>query len=161
MASTKTHFSTQQRIEVQIAGPHYAFLFHLFFQYFAQNFDAKKPSTFSYRTSFFRGRTPLRGRLRSKTLVTPNCYLFNATLRKKMQNKGPKKKLPNFTSNRFIPTNFDAGSSNLASERLETAGNPIFHQFFSEFLPYFECLGNRTPNIIQSRRSKGEDVAFI
>ena len=29
---------------------------------------------------------------------------------------------------RFISTNFDAGSSNPASGRRETAGNPIFHQ---------------------------------
>ena len=31
---------------------------------------------------------------------------------------------------RFISTNFDAGSLNLASERLETAGNLIFRYFF-------------------------------
>ena len=42
-----------------------------------------------------------------------------------MQKNGPQK-------SRLISTNFDAGSSNLASERRETAGNPIF-QFFSHF----------------------------
>ena len=42
-----------------------------------------------------------------------------------MENKGPK-------TSRLILTNFDAGSSNLASERRETAGNPIFRKFFQK-----------------------------
>ena len=41
----------------------------------------------------------------------------------KLQNKGP-------PPNRLTSTNFDAGSSNLASERRETAGNLIFRKFF-------------------------------
>ena len=36
----------------------------------------------------------------------------------------------NIAANTFISTNFDAGSSNLASERPETAGNLIFCVFF-------------------------------
>ena len=62
-----------------------------------------------------------------------------------MQSKGPKSNFSEFVSNRLISTNFDSGSSNLASERRETAGNPIFHNFsqISQFFAFRRSSSSR------------------
>ena len=49
-----------------------------------------------------------------------------AEITTKLQNKGPRKVLSEFAPNELIVTNFDAGSSNLASEPPLTAGSVFF-----------------------------------
>ena len=56
-------------------------------------------------------------------------FFFGYLSRKKIQKIEKRASV----SDRLISTNFDAGSSNLASERRETAGDPIFQKILKTY----------------------------